>query len=151
MRAGPARAVVDTNVIVSSVISDRGSPRRVLEAWRDGRFVLVSCRQQIQEVARALRYDRIRVRYRLGDDDIRAVLALLWTQAEIAADPAEGPRITIDPDDDVLLALCVNAGAQYLVTGDRPLLSLGRHGRAAIISPREFAEFLSRASEPTNE
>ena len=48
------RAVLDTNVIVSGVISSAGSPFEVVQAWRIGRFTLVVSPEIIEEVAGVL-------------------------------------------------------------------------------------------------
>lgn len=139
------RVVLDTNVIVSAVISDKGPPRHVFEAWAAGRFTLLMCPSLIAEVARALRYDRIQRRYRLADEDIRATLALLWSQGEVSPDPSHVESVTGEAGDDTLLALCRDADAEFLVTGDRQLLGLGSHGPARIVSPAEFAKVLGSA------
>jgi len=49
------RAVVDVNVIVSALLSSRGAPRRVLEAWRDGAFSMAISEGMIAEVVEKLR------------------------------------------------------------------------------------------------
>ena len=45
-----------------------------------------------------------------------------------------------DPDDDVLLSCAMEGEADYLVTGDKGLLSLGSHEGIAIISPAAFVK-----------
>jgi uncharacterized protein len=47
-----------------------------------------------------------------------------------------------DPDDNHLLALAEAGKAQFLVTGDKQLLSLKRHKFARIISPATLVELL---------
>jgi predicted nucleic acid-binding protein len=34
------RVVLDTNLLLSALLSDRGPPARIVEAWRGGRFRL---------------------------------------------------------------------------------------------------------------
>ena len=82
-------------------------------------------------------------RYRLSDEDVRAVLSLLWTQGEVASDPKNVAEITGDPADNVVLAVCHEAGAELLVTGDRELLALESHHSVRIVPPREFLTILS--------
>jgi uncharacterized protein len=43
-----------------------------------------------------------------------------------------------DPDDDKIIACAVAAGAQYLVSRDRDLLSLASYAGVSIIAPEEF-------------
>jgi predicted nucleic acid-binding protein len=40
-----------------------------------------------------------------------------------------------DPDDDKIIACAAAAGAEYLVSRDRDLLTLGRYGEIKIVSP----------------
>jgi putative PIN family toxin of toxin-antitoxin system len=140
--AGVPKVVLDTNVIVSAVISDRGPSRRLLELWQAGKFEVVTCPGQIEEVGRVLRYDRIRLRYRLASEDIRSVLALLQTQTQLAEDPTPVPRVTGDAGDDLLLALVEVSKADCLVTGDRPLAGVAS-AAFRIVSPRRFLEELA--------
>jgi predicted nucleic acid-binding protein len=46
------------------------------------------------------------------------------------------------PEDDLILATAVSAQADYLVTGDRQLLALGRYQGVEIVTPRAFATIL---------
>ncbi|MBI3373232.1 MAG: hypothetical protein HY017_16005 [Betaproteobacteria bacterium] len=49
-----------------------------------------------------------------------------------------------DPGDYYLLAKAIAAGADFLVTGDKPLLAVQRIGHARIVTPRRFAALLDR-------
>ena len=49
----------------------------------------------------------------------------------------EGAVVTGDPVEDLVLATCRLAHADYLVTGDRGLLELGSYAGTAIVTPRE--------------
>lgn len=131
-------AVIDTNVLISSVISDRGPPRRVFELWREGRFTLISSPELLEEVGHVLRYPRIRQRYRLSESDILAFLHLLSTAATIVLtepSPLEGLP---DPSDAKLFLAANAVRAEYLVTGDQRLLVLGEYQGVRIVSAAQF-------------
>ena len=138
------KIVADVNVIVSATIAPLGMSRSILTAWREGRLELVTSDGMIAEVEQKLRYPRIGGKYRLTDDDIRTVVATLRTQAQVVAVPLGAIRdITGDPEDDYVLATAVVQGqVDYLVTGDRGLLQLGRHEGIQILSPRQLFELL---------
>ena len=57
------RVVLDTNVIVSATLIRGGNEDWILRAWQRGLFDLVLSREIIEELARALSYDKLR-RYR---------------------------------------------------------------------------------------
>lgn len=138
-------AVLDVNVIVSSIMSPLGAPRRVLEAWERGEIEALTSDGIIGEVAEKLLDPRIGGRFNVTLADVQAVVLLLRTQARLVSPPST-ERVTGDPEDDHVLATASHGKAQYLVTGDKGLLGLGRHGSTQIISPREFLELLSPRS-----
>ena len=47
-----------------------------------------------------------------------------------------------DPDDDMIIACALAAGADYIVTRDKDLLSLREHETISIITPEAFLEVL---------
>src|SRR5438093_9619683 len=137
-RAGSViRAVVDANVLISSVIAPLGPSRRIFDAWRDGTFVLVTSAGLLEEVSRRLAHPRIAKRYSITSEDRIAVLGLLEAYATIARGRRE-VAVTRDPTDDKVIAAAIEAGAQYIVTGDKDLLTVGEYEGVAIVSPARF-------------
>lgn len=135
-------AVNDTNILVSSVISDKGAPRRVFELWREGRFTLISSPELIEEVGLVLRYPRIQRRYRLSESDILAFLHLLSTAATIVTaepSPIEGLP---DPSDAKLFLAALAGRAGYLVTGDQALLAMDDYHGVKVISATAFVQIV---------
>lgn len=116
------RCVLDTNILVSALLSRNGSPAELIRHWRQGNFELVVSPALLIELERVLAYPKI-TRY-LDGDHATAFLQLLRQDATLIADkpPAEGLR-SEDPDDDYLIALARNAQA-YLISGDKHLLRL---------------------------
>ena len=135
------RAVLDTNVFLSALLSEKGPPAFIVEAWRAERFELVTSREQIAEVKRAARYEKMRPyasRAAVGRlvNSLRAADILLVRLPHSGGSP--------DPGDDYLLSMAIAAGADYLVTGDRALLSLNRVADTRIVTPHRFAALLAR-------
>jgi uncharacterized protein len=54
------RVVLDSNVLLSALISPHGPPHRIYEAWRQRRFDLLTCPTQLDELRRASRYPKFR-------------------------------------------------------------------------------------------
>lgn len=131
------RVVLDTNILVSALISAAGKPAAIYSAWEDGRFTLLCCAEHLEEIRATLQKPRV------------AVLITPYTAGRLvnqikrlAEDVGPLPRVirSPDPNDDFLLAMSQAGKADYLVTGDKgDLLSLRRHKSTQIISATRFA------------
>lgn len=135
------RAVLDTNVLISGVIAPDGPPRRVIEAWHQGKIALVTSEAIIDEVVRVLRYPKIYEAYNLIEEAITAVTESLWYDAEIVPGDYEA-RASVDPDDDKFLACAVEGHAEYIISGDDDLLDLGTYRDVLIVTPQQFVKVL---------
>lgn len=131
------RVILDTNILLSGLISPSGIPARLIDAWLDRKFTLVSHAIQLDEMREVTRRDKIRALVRPFE------AGRLVNQIAVIADmperlpPVERSR---DPRDDFLLALCEAGKADWLVTGDKDdLLALVRHAKTAIVTATHFA------------
>jgi hypothetical protein len=52
--------VLDTNILISILIVPAGPPDQIYQAWRDGRFILYTSEEQLDEFRRVRRYPRVR-------------------------------------------------------------------------------------------
>ncbi|MGE0668365.1 MAG: putative toxin-antitoxin system toxin component, PIN family [Sphingomonadales bacterium] len=134
------RVILDTNVLLSGLISGAGIPARLIEAWLDRRFVLISHLLQIDEIRDVSRREKIRELIRPAE------AGRLVNQIMLVAEmPATLPHVrrSPDPHDDLLPGLCEAGRAEWLVTGDKnDLLALQRHGITSIITAGTLAEHL---------
>ena len=137
------RAVVDTNVLVSGLISPSSYPRQVFQHWRAGDFVLVTSHAIIQEATRALYSPRIQVKYGLTDSDIQAFVLALRYQSDCVAGELTVNGVAPDPGDDKVISCAVEGKAELIVTGDKALQRLGRHKDIRIISAETFTGILA--------
>jgi putative PIN family toxin of toxin-antitoxin system len=139
------RAVLDTNVIVSGIIASKGAPSDLLAAWRNRRFDLVIGPAILREIERVLRLPRIMRAYRLVPQDISDLIELLTSRAIVTPGRLTIPLMSRDPEDDQILGCAIEGHADYVVTGDKDLLSLERYREIPIISPAAFAGLLGAA------
>lgn len=70
------------------------------------------------------------------------LLADIEGTAETHPDPAAVEAVSRDPNDDYLVALMTDSGADRLVSGDADLLALAAHD-SRILSPRMMLDELS--------
>lgn len=65
----------------------------------------------------------------------------------IVADLPPVTGVVRDPNDDMVVACALEADADYIVTRDKDLLSLGTYEGIRIVTPRQFLDLLE-GSDP---
>ena len=136
------RIVLDANVLVSGLISRKGPPGQILDAWLAGQFQLFISPQILEELRRVLRYPRIL--NRLTIEQVTGLLDKLGIEAELVDGTLKLNILTRDPSDNIYLACAVEAKADYLVTGNSEHFEeAGKlYMGVNIITPRAFVEIL---------
>lgn len=56
------RLVIDTNILVSALLSGTSLSAHLVEMWRQGQFDLLTSTEQLDELMRVTRYPKIRER-----------------------------------------------------------------------------------------
>jgi putative PIN family toxin of toxin-antitoxin system len=137
------RAVLDANVLVSGILSENGTPGKILKAWYEDRFHLVISPAILHEVRRVLHYPRIAGRHRWSASQVREFLEDLASLAILTSGQFALPTIVAeDPSDDRYVECASEGEADYIVSGDRHLLDREAYEGTEIISPREFIKLL---------
>ena len=134
------RLLLDSNIIISGLLSPKGVPGKLVRAWLDGRFELVTSEEQIDELQRALEYRHVRERVSVerARDFIKNMDALA-----IMAGDLPTLEISIDPDYNIILATAVAGDADAIVSGDkRDMLSLREVDGIPIVTAREAVKQL---------
>ncbi len=102
------RAVLDANVLISAAISE-GPSHRIVHGWLQGQtYELVICDRSLGEV-RSVLTERPRLRKWISLESAELYVRMLATVADVQPDPALGPALTQDLDDE------------YVITGVRVL------------------------------
>ena len=135
------RVLLDTNQLVSSLLSSRGLQKGLIDAWRNRDFVLVLAPGQVEEVGEVLSRPKIAKKYAIPAADREEFLDLLRSEG-IPLPSAARPGVCRDPDDDILLGCAAAGGADYLVTGDEDLLSVRTFKDVTVVSARIFLSVL---------
>ncbi|MDI6770166.1 MAG: putative toxin-antitoxin system toxin component, PIN family [Anaerolineales bacterium] len=139
------RAVLDANVIVSSVISKKGAPFQLIQAWTDFRFTLITSKSIIEEVQRVISEPRLKDKYRIANERIFRLVKTLRQNAVLVPGSADlRGAIPDDPSDEMFLTTAINAKAKIIVSGDKHLLNLKTFQGIAIMTPRQFLDQLEQ-------
>lgn len=128
---GKKTIVIDTNIIISA-FGWRGIPRTTfLNAITN--HTLYTSEKQLEELKRALNYPKLKLT-KLQQEQI---LAFIQKTIHII-NPKTTPKRSRDPTDDHILAIAQAARADYLITGDKDLLTLNTHQHTKIVTPKTF-------------
>ncbi len=138
------RVVVDTNVIISALISPCGAPGQIIAAWHRRQIAVVMSDAMLVEVREAVHYPRVRRRIPLSDEELATVLDELESATNVLDEPAHVAVLIRDPDDAIFVEAAVAGGADYIVTGDRDLLELASYEGIRIVTPADFVKLLPR-------
>ena len=125
------RIVVDTNALVSRLLLPNSIAGHAVRRIVDEARLLVSD-PLMEELARLLRREKFD-RYVTLED--RQDFIRLLSQIAEPVPILRRIRVCRDPDDDMILELAVNGGADLVVTGDADLLGLGPFEGIPIIRP----------------
>jgi putative PIN family toxin of toxin-antitoxin system len=138
------RIVLDTNVVLSALLW-RGTPYQLLEAIRNrSETRLFTSPALLDELAGVLTRSSPTKRLAVIGKTARAVLADYVEAAEVV-EPEHVPRVVPnDADDDQVIAAAVTAGADWIVSGDADLLSLGSYQGIPIITAAQAVEQIAR-------
>jgi putative PIN family toxin of toxin-antitoxin system len=131
--------VANPGVLVSALISPRGAPARLLEAWSTGLFDLVVSNRLLGELGEVL--GRRKFRRYVSEARAQAFVAAVAREGVLVDDPSDIPAVGRDRKDDYLLALARESHADLIVSGDPHLTELTEI-EPPVLTPREFVSRL---------
>jgi len=137
------RAVFDTNVLVSALISPFGNEAQVLTDLQNGRISPCFSKDMLQEYSEVL----ARPKFRFAPHEIAGLIGLLQSKG-FRVQPPSAPGLSPDPADDSFIACALAADADFLVTGNKRHFPAQSCGRTKVVSARELIEFLNTPRSP---
>lgn len=127
------RIVLDTNTLVSAILSPHGPPRRLLDDARAQVFELCSSPVLMAELLDVVAREKFAKRLTAAGLTPLGIVGEIRRMATMAT-PADVPRVVPnDADDDHVLACALAAQADLIVSGDKHLLGLSGHYQGIVI------------------
>ncbi|WP_374689024.1 putative toxin-antitoxin system toxin component, PIN family [Promineifilum sp.] len=115
------KVVLDTNLLVSYLLTQGETISRLIEYWEQGRIVVLMSPSMLEELANVVTRPRLR-RHMAVDPQV--LIDLLTAEALPVAGELIVSGACRDPKDDKFLACAVEGKADYIVTGDADLFDL---------------------------
>jgi putative PIN family toxin of toxin-antitoxin system len=135
------RVVLDTNILISALITRNTPPDKLYQAWLRGEIELVISDAQVAEIYDVL--SRPRLRRFLDADEADAIAENIATRALVIT---ELPVVNVSPDpkDNPVLASAIAGKAELIVSGDKKhMLDLGEVEGIPIVTARKALELMS--------
>ena len=125
------KLVFDTNVVFSA-FATHGLADSIFEFCLQQHTVVLS-----DHILGELEKNFLK-KLKMPPDKIQAVLSFLKEFCLIANAKKLKRNVCRDLEDDKILGLAINAGVDFIITGDKDLLVLKKFESIAIVTPREF-------------
>lgn len=135
------RVVFDTNVLVSALITT-GKPKDLFYKAVEGQIQLILSKNILKEFIIVANDSRIR-KY-ADQDEVVAFLRIADKVAKITKVKSRFKAVKEDSDDDALLRTAFDGKADYIVSRDRHLLSLGAFSGIKILTVDEMLTLLKK-------
>ena len=133
-------AVIDTNLIVSYLLSQGETLSQLIDLWENDQFVYVTSTEIIHELKEVVNRPHLQTYFK-GDPAV--LLETIKYDALITSGKHILTGICRDPKDDKYIACAVEGGADYIVTGDKDLLDLIAYQNIKIIRVFDFVQLFS--------
>ncbi len=129
------KIVCDTNVLISGVLFG-GHARKILQLASRGVLINFLSPDILREVEDVLR----RSRFGLRPDHVLEIVALFKDTFEIVIPSLRVQAVQSDPEDNHVIEAALEAGAEFIISGDNHLLKLKEWEGIRVVSPAQFIE-----------
>jgi len=131
MARAPVKVVLDTNVLVSSLIFG-GKPQQIENLILEQKVIGITSLMLLAELIDVLtkRFHFSEFRLRQTEKKIKKNFTIVLPTSTI--------KILKDDSDNRVLEATVEGNCHYIVTGDKELLELGQFKKIKIVAPAEF-------------
>lgn len=131
-------AVIDTNVLVSGLISPNGNEALLILAINQGMVTPCFSREILEEYSAVL----LRPKFGFSSKEIEPLLAVLRRQGRLI-DPAPMPPRSTDPEDDKFIACALASKSDFLITGNKRHFPQEHLDATKVVSAPEFLEIVT--------
>ena len=136
----PQRVLLDTNVVVSALVFG-GKPGHILALLLEKKFRAIASPILFAEIE-----DVINKKFPLSGEDLRLFRKQTQKTFEIV-NPKKTISLLKDDADNRVLEAAVEGTCQYIITGDKELLSLGEFKGIKIVRVTEFLDIFYKKAE----
>ena len=130
--------VFDTNILISALFSQTGSPFRALALAKIGQIESVTCQEIMDEFA-----EKLLLKFKFSEDKTQFAVDEILNFSRMIEISGTLKAVPNDADDDMVIECAVMGKASHIVTGDKHLLSLVKYQEIAIAKATDFVNLFS--------
>ena len=128
------KVVLDTNILVSALLF-KGELAAIVDLWKKGKIMPVLSKETFAEFKTVLEYPKFSLTVQEIKVIVEEEMLPYFEIIEVADNIRDRCR---DADDDKFIACAVAASADFIVSGDRDLLDMGKCKSVRIVSASAF-------------
>jgi uncharacterized protein len=144
------RAVLDTNVWVSAILTPGNPPAKILELALTGKIRLIISPGIIREIGQVVQYPKVKKalnKQRITSQEVDEVILKLLKVGLITSGEILAAGVSDDPADDMVIACAVEGHADFIISGDHHLTDLKNYQGIKIVAPSTFLALISDLDE----
>lgn len=130
------RVVLDSNIIISAYVFG-GKPLIILQAVINEQIEGIISHVIIAEFINILRQ-----KFKVSSADLKLFQSQIEDTFEVV-NPLKTLQVLTDDPDNRVLEVAHEANCDYIITGDRDLLKLGKFEQIKIVSAHEFSKIIN--------
>jgi len=130
------KVVLDTNVFISALFW-KGAPYEILKKVLEGAILNSISPQILKEIKEKLLY-----KFKLPPEKVREFLEIIIFNSQIVYPKKKLNVVKKDPSDNKVIECVLEAGASFVISGDKHLLEIKEYKEIKIVSSKEFLSYL---------
>ena len=134
------KAIIDTNVIVSGILSSGSYPSLIIDAWLKGNIQTIISDELKNEVTHVLQRDKFLKWAGRNHNKIKIILGTLFNKAEMVIPVQVDKYVFTDKKDHFLFELGISADVDAIVTGDNDILKVKKAKGILFLDPKTFCQ-----------
>ena len=131
------RLVLDTNILVSAIISS-GKPRKLFKMGINRKYKILISKETLDELSEVLQ----RQKFKMSGEEIIQIISALMKTGENVHVKSNFKVIRNDPDDNIIINVAYDGEADYIVSGDKDIKDLKHFQKIKIVSVDEIMKIL---------
>jgi len=141
------RAVLDTNVWVSAMLTPGNPPAKILELALAGKMRVIISPGIIRQIGQVLKYPKVKKvlkKRQFTSQEVDDIILKLLKVALITSGKSLADGVSGDPADDMIIACALEGRADFIISGDHHLTDLKNYQGIEIVAPSTFLELITK-------